>query len=161
MSDAISNLTPEQLRDELRFAHAEYTQLQGQHSAVLRDHRADIEGARKAAQIDALERAQDYALAALADLLDPLRTLLSAAGKLDQRHLPEEREAVAEKARSLALRLERDPNLLKARRVAADMAAAHNRLIKQKAALWDVLETVRQAVRPLTLAELQEQEYQP
>ena len=39
------------------------------------------------------------------------------------------------------------------------MDAAHNQLTKEKAALWNTLQQVREAVRQKSLAELAEQEY--
>ena len=114
MSTAISALTEEQLRDELRFAHAEYIQLRDQHQMTLQNRRAELEGARKAEQIDALRRAHSYALSILTQLITPLRTHLAAVGQLNDRMLPNELEAIAQQAQNLAHSLERDPDLVAA-----------------------------------------------
>jgi len=156
---AIEGMNADQLRAELRLTITEFTALRDQQHRTLTEHQADMENARQAERINAIQRADTYALAALRGLLDPLRSLLEQAGAIDGKTSPDRLEQIAERARSLASRIERDPDLAIAQRVTADMDAAQRRLTAEKARLWDVLESVRQAVRPPSLGELQEQEY--
>jgi response regulator RpfG family c-di-GMP phosphodiesterase len=157
----IEGMTAGQLREELRLTISEYTALRDQQHRTLKDHRAELENARQAERLNAVMRADVYAVAALRNLLDPLRRLLAQAGAIDEKTPAHRLERIAEQARSLASKLECDPDVVTAQRLAAEMDAAQRRLTGEKARLWDVLESVRQAVRPLTLAELQEREYDP
>jgi hypothetical protein len=131
-----------ELWTQIHSVNAENTRLRDQQLRDITERNEYEKRVREAADAQAQRDARDYATLALRDLLDPLRKLLAATSRLDERTLPHEVDAIRRDAQSLNNRLRNDPAPAAAEKVVADMEAARSALIRDKKRLWNALQIV-------------------
>lgn len=123
----------ERLREEIKVFVAENIELRDWQQGRLVDERKRDERVRQAALDSARSRCRDLAVHALSSLRDPLRHLAKQLVETEGLN------AVGQRAYGLLQELEREPAPDSVERVVADMQAAHDRLIAEKAAMWNCL----------------------
>lgn len=142
-------------RDEYATAQVEHIRMRDRYSLATKNDRAHEEAVYEAAERRARDGAAHYIQYALRTQLDPLRDFLKHCAAVAENATAAERRGLADRAERLLRDVERDPDATAALKVVTDMEAANDRLLADKAVLWNTLRTVREAVRDRTLAELQ------